>query len=1212
MANCLEKIEFTYINDNDEAVRVTIQGDPLLSDTPVTKENEKEVVRQSLIDIYNDPNREGHNLLKQILNSTSSINYTTTLASNTLLLTSPTPTKRPIRFNEEDVIKISPTKLIEALSFLYRNNGSISGDSSLKSIYSLQADLVKNISSVDPSINFLLHEQAVDLESNALNDDGTEISFYDKDSNNVFLFNPDYSGFGIDNLKTLLNLSLNLNGINKTIEEISDSEEDFDITVLNLGFDKARALLSAITKSKTTSEEETLNEEKKPSTIEDPYSKSIQQLSNILFQQGVTTLDQAAAIYFAGDNKRPGKIRKSDFIHYTGYSEKDLKAYSQFLSTDAPKIDNINLWEGIDNNRARENDYQESAQVLIDYLIANGARNTNETPQQVRKRMLVNASEDSNNEDYYSGKSLSMPVRSELGYDNRTFFENERETYDRYVRVRNEVYSKGNVTTKDYVFAVNTYNKAVQFFGRDLVRAPKLLSNGYWNVYIKAANIENGITEDQLRRILDEFYIERDWEQMDSMQRAVNNLERYNEETSLSAEYSHNSKPDTKLRRKYFGNSDKVSARSILRKMIDSGVESSLASILMSNLHNNVDVYVDPVEVYDVGDYGLEQRSVAFFNTGNNYIRVAEFANFERGNVDKTLLHEIIHAITANYLESNSDLKLEFANMYQQAKDHIEGDWYSLSNIHEFMTGIFTSNEFQRKLKRIPPVSNNNGRTNLFDQIFDFFLSLFGLDRVSSEPIFYNSVRDLAIRVIEASNEVPARKPRTRNTFRNNPNTPLYNPESSYKSTASLSTPAVVGKTTIASESFSKSDSIDRQRLKHFSNRLAQKYGVNVDILNSKEISDIYDIEGGTFSYSKHRAFIDGDNRIVINSDKASFAEPIHELSHLILDGLKRSRNDLYVKLTNKVIDHPDFIKISNAYPELSEERLKEEAFVTILGERYNGNILSQQNQTWSVNNNSFFNDAVKGEKQVLSELFGLDSYRFFNMSNSELLNMSLNDIMDNFTHTLLSGGFLKEVDIVLEKDKYLKNGFYLKANNGQPSSFHQGLLQVGFSSDAASNMWVKSRSENFLKWHKGDIVTNNDDEPRIFFRGETPFKIYDEDVTGNLDAVVVRGNLMEDGEGYRVLASNVKSVNTLDYLPNTVIDTSIDSFANDNGYRMIGSETELKYSISKLKEQFADYEFTVNSFGNTNFIDFYKKYSPSIIELRNQLLNNNTITKLC
>lgn len=1216
MANCLQ-VAFTYINANNEQVEVTLTSEPLPSNIEITPENELDIVRQVLLDIYNNPNKDGYRELQGVLNSSYPINYTTNIITRNPLLLQATNDVTSWTSENGKLLVTSPSIVIS--NILEKIDST--NDLELKSTLNLQKAIIEQLNGETIPYKIILHEELLDIDNRRISDDGTEGSYFDREDRNIFLFHSTdllSTPTEKDNTIALLNALLHKNGINKSIKEISDLEDDFDISQLGLNFSNIRMLLNTITSSKTTVD--TVQSESQPQKIleqkQDLYGESIERLANKLYQQGITSLEQAAAIYYAGNNKRPGKIRKQDFIHYTDYNETDLQSYSQFLSDDAPPIDKINLWEGINKDKAKENDYIESSQVLIDYLIENGYRG-NETPQHVRKKLLIDALIDEDN--YYQIPPLASPA-----IDSRTFFLDQQEIHEKWQRMRKQYYSgkggkeAGNITANDYVDAQRIYRNAVQFFGTAWVREPFQLSNGKYSIYIYSSKLLD-LTEQDERKLLDESYIERDWDRLSDMEKAIQDLDRYNGETSLGSR-SNFYKQDPQIRNKYFNKSNRTTVRSLLKKIANSDSNlAGLANSLIDKVSNNVDIYLEPVQFFERGTDNLNVDAAGYYTTYRNEIRIAEFANFVKGRSEALLLHEIIHALTFHNLRNNSEINSDFFRMFSHAKENIGEELYALTNLDEFIVGLFTDSILISKLKTVPPIESVKIYPNLFSQVFDYILSLFNINKNSTEPTFYEQAWSVASNIIDSANLKS--NINNDNFLVNESNFSILDiaandyksSNSSYKSSNSLASQVLqYNSDNTTFNGYTKSDSVGRQRLKVFTNKLAQKYGLNVDVLSSKEISDIYDIKGGSFTFSRHRAFIDGDNRIVINGDKASFAEPIHELSHLVLDGLKITRNDLYTYLTNNIINHPTYEKIRKIYPELNEQQLREEVFVTVLGEQYNGSILSQENQDWSNRNDHLFTTAIKGEKQFFSDLFGIDNFRFFDLTGQQLMNMSMNDIMDNFTTTLMDGGFMREIEISNEKQDHLLNDTYLKNNQNTDSSFYTGLRQIGFGEDIASTLWIKSRSNNFYKWHQGDIITNSDEEPRLFFRGKEPFKIYDTDIEGKGDVVVVKGNLINEDVGYRTLASNIKSVNTLDSIPTTFLTFDIDDFANNNSIRMIGSEVELKYSISKLKEQFPDYEYNINSFGNTNFIEYQKKPNSFISDLRTQLLNNNIITKIC
>jgi hypothetical protein len=138
---------------------------------------------------------------------------------------------------------------------------------------------------------------------------------------------------------------------------------------------------------------------------------------------------------------------------------------------------------------------------------------------------------------------------------------------------------------------------------------------------------------------------------------------------------------------------------------------------------------------------------------------------------------------------------------------------------------------------------------------------------------------------------------------------------------------------------------------------IRNKYNVPVTILHNNDLAqfknpDVY----------KSAAFSTPEG-IYINIDKASIAEPLHEVLHLVLATMKASDPTTYYRLVNSVQYHPLFDEVSAAYDEINTEKL-EETFVQLLSRTFRHNIIKE-----GVYDEPAFNRAVKASISDLLEL---------------------------------------------------------------------------------------------------------------------------------------------------------------------------------------------------------------------------------------------------
>lgn len=213
-------------------------------------------------------------------------------------------------------------------------------------------------------------------------------------------------------------------------------------------------------------------------------------------------------------------------------------------------------------------------------------------------------------------------------------------------------------------------------------------------------------------------------------------------------------------------------------------------------------------------------------------------------------------------------------------------------------------------------------------------------------------------------------------------------------------------------QSFIKStDSTAHVRL--LVNRLRDVYSLNFRMLNSEDIANIYDTQNNKLSHN--RAFVSGKD-IVINTDLASMADPLHELGHIVLAGMKSTDPDLYDEMISTVQSHPRYNDIASNYPELTGNDLHEEVFTTVFGERYRNLLKEREQRVWEGDKKGFFARIIDNVKNFFKGLFGIKSPLFDKMEPEEVANLSLEDIISRFGDKMLEGHLKNYVD------DYVKN----------------------------------------------------------------------------------------------------------------------------------------------------------------------------------------------
>ena len=153
--------------------------------------------------------------------------------------------------------------------------------------------------------------------------------------------------------------------------------------------------------------------------------------------------------------------------------------------------------------------------------------------------------------------------------------------------------------------------------------------------------------------------------------------------------------------------------------------------------HNNVLIRTIDTDVLKVTDKGIS--AVGLYYNYDNYIDIAS-KHARDGNFETVLIHELLHAISYHELRKNTKENEDFKKLYEYAKKlGVEG--YPMTDIDEFLVGIFTNSSFMKKLESLPPMDKQNNYKNYFDEILDFFKKLLNLQKESSlfEQVMYVS-----------------------------------------------------------------------------------------------------------------------------------------------------------------------------------------------------------------------------------------------------------------------------------------------------------------------------------------------------------------------------------------------------------------------------------------------------------------------------------------
>lgn len=188
-----------------------------------------------------------------------------------------------------------------------------------------------------------------------------------------------------------------------------------------------------------------------------------------------------------------------------------------------------------------------------------------------------------------------------------------------------------------------------------------------------------------------------------------------------------------------------------------------------------------------------------------------------------------------------------------------------------------------------------------------------------------------------------------------------------------------------------------RQLIYDIGNSFLSKYNGGLQIV---EDSDLLNEDAAT---RNAKAYIK-DGVVYVNVDKADLTSPLHELTHVVMAGLKFENPDIYYHLVSLVDSHPLYKKLSES-PEYANKRgsdLKEEVFATIMTEYF-------QNKLREWNANSQIEGSIDAIKQALNNIFQIKSE---DLDLQSLMNTDLETVLYNFGSLLTSSNFDSFTDV--------------------------------------------------------------------------------------------------------------------------------------------------------------------------------------------------------
>ena len=222
---------------------------------------------------------------------------------------------------------------------------------------------------------------------------------------------------------------------------------------------------------------------------------------------------------------------------------------------------------------------------------------------------------------------------------------------------------------------------------------------------------------------------------------------------------------DPLVRSKYFRDSDTITDKEILTKISKSN--HPLANLAKHLIKYTSGIPINLVPEIPILDNREGEISGKYYNnSGNEYIEIAEFATFKGRGSEPTIIHEVLHSLTAKWLREvnkESELYKEFDKYYKETIQNVgkyienktaeelgRNNFYAVKDLDEFIVALFTDGQFIKTLKNIP-ASEPTKFANRFQELFNFLLSLFGIKQSSS---LYSEAFAVASNIIEEQFEL--------------------------------------------------------------------------------------------------------------------------------------------------------------------------------------------------------------------------------------------------------------------------------------------------------------------------------------------------------------------------------------------------------------------------------------------------------------------------
>jgi len=212
---------------------------------------------------------------------------------------------------------------------------------------------------------------------------------------------------------------------------------------------------------------------------------------------------------------------------------------------------------------------------------------------------------------------------------------------------------------------------------------------------------------------------------------------------------------DKNIRTKYFAEGETTTDKEILTKIANSSHPLSELAKQLIPFNKGIKFNLLPINYINVNNNKSSGVYNSFGINNEEIIEIAEFAKFRGLGSEPTIIHEILHGLTFNWLNTvnqSDPLYKEFKRLYDETISKIGiANNYGLTKIEEFAVALFTDEDFINKIKELPS-DNPTKYSNLFENILNTLLKIFNI--TDNKSTLYRDAFAVISNVINIQKEV--------------------------------------------------------------------------------------------------------------------------------------------------------------------------------------------------------------------------------------------------------------------------------------------------------------------------------------------------------------------------------------------------------------------------------------------------------------------------